>query len=629
VQTDDAPTPQRLLTPSPVPSMSIGVGHRPPSHPSTPSPDPRSETSSFSDSPASNISQLLERVTGLLNKLQEADALTLTNRLKRHNLKGDVAHLSRTTVNTIISEASQLRNQFRHLLEDEKTVIVCTRKDLRALFKLFKELFNEMGQLRVTLNEIIMDPSIAPVVRELALDPVKKDRVAADLDLLHGSSGGGGGGGSGGWIGPISKLFGSQPPQSERAGLGAGIHRSSSTKTPGGGMRSQPKFVPKLQPALSASATTVNVEFSGSAVRSISSQQGPTPGLGGISRTNSAMSGSGAGGGLGTSTSGVMGIFAGAPVPRDSWVVLDHAGNPTSRASRRISLTSPESGPSGIGTPASGGPRSRAGSLIPRQPNPNRISRHVDAVIDVTSPQSAIPEDGEEEDYVAPLLQRTLRHRGLSDSSIHSTYLEQEQDPSASSSARPSYPVNEPYRPPAPVGLWPNRGGPLLGGGVGSGGGMFQGLARRVQHFAGLTTSVNAAMPSPLGEAVDDRNLMDDAYQQHQDQLVSPPNTGSPATSAKRERAGDDLHRIRPRRPSHPHSQGPASRVVSGNSASSAGSGGLSNLIPGLSSWATTAVSAADEPFYVGSPRDESGMLSPAERIREKTVFGHSTRDYY
>ncbi|KAF5334399.1 hypothetical protein D9611_013522 [Ephemerocybe angulata] len=120
---------------------------------STP-PDPRSESSSFSESLSSHVSGIFERATHLLNKMTQADALTLTNRLKRQNLKGaDLSHLSRTTVSNIVAEAIELRSQFRVLLEDEKTVVTCTRKDLRVLFKLLKDVFMELGQLRVSLND--------------------------------------------------------------------------------------------------------------------------------------------------------------------------------------------------------------------------------------------------------------------------------------------------------------------------------------------------------------------------------------------------------------------------------------------------------------------------------------------
>lgn len=50
-----------------------------------------------------------------------------------------------------------------------------------------------------------------------------------------------------------------------------------------------------------------------------------------------------------------------------------------------------------------------------------RLSRVVDAVIDVTNPMND-PDAMDGDDMLGPLLHRPLRRRGLSDSSIHSTY---------------------------------------------------------------------------------------------------------------------------------------------------------------------------------------------------------------
>ncbi|KAJ7571938.1 hypothetical protein C8J56DRAFT_1176433 [Mycena floridula] len=332
-----------LLSPSTVPS-----------HTSSPSPnDPRSESSSFSESSASNMSILLERVAGLLNRMSQADALTLTNRLKRQHLKGaDIGYLSRSTVGNIVNDVGALRTQFRALLEDDKAVTVCTRRDLRSLFKVLKDIFSEMGQMRVTLNQVILDPSVAPAVSELSLNPSKAEAESIATQEKDGS-----------WMAPISKLFGAAPAP--------GITRSVS----GRAIPRPPRFVPKLQPALSASATTVNVEFSGSGVgRAVTSTQ--------VQAVSSP-----------ASHSNVMGIFAGAPAIPDSWVVLPKV------------------------------PRRVQSSIRPTETANNRLSRNVDAIIDFANPPR---EDDEEADYLGPLIQRGLRRKNLSDSSIHSTFMEQE-----------------------------------------------------------------------------------------------------------------------------------------------------------------------------------------------------------
>jgi hypothetical protein len=95
-----------------------------------------------------------------------------------------------------------------------------------------------------------------------------------------------------------------------------------------------------------------------------------------------------------------MGIFAGAPRP-ESWVILPPKSSLES-PSDALSPSSPSKPSRGVG---------------------KRLSKHVDAVIDVSSPKG-----DEDSDYASPLLQRTLRRRGLSDSSIHATFISQAVD---------------------------------------------------------------------------------------------------------------------------------------------------------------------------------------------------------
>ncbi|KAF5392979.1 hypothetical protein D9757_001094 [Collybiopsis confluens] len=437
-------------SPSPAPSSNLMP---------TPSPhDPRSETSSFSESTASNMSILIDRVSSLLHRMTQADALTLTNRLKRQHLRGaDIGHLSRSTVSNIINDVASLRMQFRYLLEDENLAMMCNRKDLRALFKFFREVFVEMGGMRVTLNEVILDPGVAGKVSELALDP-EKARKSRE------GGGGGGVGVSSGWMAPISKLFGGAST-SARADAGVGgtangsgngaLERAVSpaaaalgglVRTPSMKGNSRPaRFVPKLQPALSASATTVNVEFSAGVGRSVSSSFAMPSSSGYLSRQNTGdvamhqpigpgpgngMMGAGADAGAGSSSS-VMGIFAGAPQPNpDPWVMIP-------RGPRRVQSAIHPSGSAQMPFRRPGGVtmfgRDMNGNL-------NRLSRNVDAIIDEQNPR-VIDSDGseigisvedgeggggvEKADSVTPLVQRRLRRRGLSDSSIRSSFVGQ------------------------------------------------------------------------------------------------------------------------------------------------------------------------------------------------------------
>ncbi|KAG2155075.1 uncharacterized protein EDB93DRAFT_1239354 [Suillus bovinus] len=357
--------------------------------------DGRSDTSSFQDGQPSHLSALLERMMSLLLRMSQADALTLTNRLKRQHLRGaDVKHLSRATVSGILSEITQLRAQYRMLLEDEKVSLTCTRKDLRGLFKFFKDVFEELGQLRVTLNDVILEPSIAQRVSEMALDPAKAEAMEKESKASGpGSS----------WMVPFSKLFGSSLSESS-------THPSQSPPRPvsrGRGVIHQPRPVPKLGPALAASATIVNVEFSGAGIgKSVTSTFSAHPTneahtFGPISHIDTIPRPP-------TSTSNVrsvMGIFAGAPHPNDAadpWVVLP-------RAPRRVRSTFFK-----VDEPSQSDTTTIDRSLAYKRSN-SHLSREIGT--------DTSPEHGEVDDIPGPLLERTLRRRGLSDSSIHSTYM--------------------------------------------------------------------------------------------------------------------------------------------------------------------------------------------------------------
>ncbi|TFK43926.1 hypothetical protein BDQ12DRAFT_643723 [Crucibulum laeve] len=522
VQTEPWPG---LLSPSPMLS-----------HISTPSNDPRSESSSFSESLSSYLSALLERAVALHNRMAQADALTLTNRLKRQHLKGaDVGHLSRSTVSNIINEANNLRNQFRALLEDDKIVVACTRKDLRVLLKFFKDVFTEMGQLRVTLNDVILDPTNAPRISELALNPAKAE---ADMDRENASLGVGGG-----WMAPISKLFAPSARTENSAGERNLLNRSTS-----GPVRA-PRFVPKLRPALAASATTVNVEFSGTGVgRSMTSTFSASASQPEITQEVSLM----------PQSNSAMSIFAGAPqpAPADSWVVLP-------KGPRKVQSTIWS--PSETATPAATATIGRSAG----RRNNNRLSRNVDAVIDVERP---IDED-EEPDFLPPLLERTLRRRGLSDSSIHSTFTNQGDDARVPPSQNGFSGESEQRRT-----IWPERGS------------VFQALSRTVQNFR-----IAASHPSTSAAS---------------QPVSSPPSSSVPQLLPQTPRR---IVSSTPRKAA----SGPV-RVASP---------GITNILPNLSSWATSNMMANSpegaDPFIAGSSiRDESFV----QRTRRP---GEDGRDFF
>ncbi|KAL6307178.1 hypothetical protein BKA93DRAFT_747895 [Sparassis latifolia] len=384
--------------------------------------DGQSESSSVMDNnqPSSTVmSALLERVTTLLTRLSQADAFTLTDRLKRQHLVGaDVSHLSRTTVSGILRESAALRAHFRAFLEDDKVTTTCTRRDLRTLLKLVKDMFAEMGQMRVTLNDVILDPSVANKVSEMALHPAKATAETSGVDAGNLSAPG--------WMAPISKLLGlpsAGPNASEQAASRALAPpvRSSSR----GRGRAPSRVVPKREAALSASAMTVNVEFSGTAVgRSVTSTYSAHPEredsisiLSMQSLTTQPVAPVPNGPNTNLSRS-VMGIFAGAPRTEDSvdpWIVIP-------KPQRGFTVPMPgvrEGSLTGTGAPSgsASGAATVGRSALRHAASRIGLSRLVDAVDlagDRPEPQEASP---------STLLDRTLIRRGLSDSSIHTTFM--------------------------------------------------------------------------------------------------------------------------------------------------------------------------------------------------------------
>ena len=149
---------------------------------------PPSETSSLHDARTSALSTLIEHMARLLTRAVHSDVPTLSKRLKRQHLPhlaGDVGHLSRSTINSILAEVNDLRAHFRTVMDAEKKVDThpagsvsekdklesqVTRKDFLSLVKLFKEVFTELSTLRGLINDVILDPATAAKLRDTALN---------------------------------------------------------------------------------------------------------------------------------------------------------------------------------------------------------------------------------------------------------------------------------------------------------------------------------------------------------------------------------------------------------------------------------------------------------------------------
>ncbi|KAF9527978.1 hypothetical protein CPB83DRAFT_855117 [Crepidotus variabilis] len=557
-----------------------------PSHLSSTSPhDAQSESSSFSESQSTHIGSILDKVLTLFNRIAQADALTLTNRLKRQHLKGaDVGHLSRSTVSTILAEANNLRVNFRFLLEDDKIITACTRKDLRLLFKFIKDVFTELGQLRVALNEIILDPSSAARMSELALNPGKAEAERKAREAA-------GQGGPASWMAPISKLF--LPTGKADGGSGIAVPRILLPRGNSGGLSGgsgpvpivrAPRLVPKLGPALAASATTVNVEFSGSGVgRAVTSTMRgqPTVTTGQMATSAEIPSGTQI-----PSSSSLMGIFAGAPKPiepSDPWVVL-----PSSGARRKPPIHLGHSRDSSIGTATVGRAALRRTT--------NRLSRNVDAVIDnVETPRN---DDDEEQDRLPPLLERALRRRGLSDSSIHSTFTKhgEDGDPEVPQSPRRNIAI-----PAARAPAWPERHS------------VFQTLSQTLINFGRAAATPNVTIETPLSTEPELTRSSKTSSLRAVPTVESAPSSAtaldeppmSPVESTA-ESAGSADVGSHPQTPVKKVPQPKASRVASPNR------GGRSSILPSLSALAMIDPISGSDPFIASSLRDESYMQRSA-----------------
>lgn len=314
---------------------------------------PTTPYSAFTPDSTGSLLVLVEHIGKILQRVRQADVPTLTRRLRRQHLAGDVGHLSASTIKALVRDIDGMRAHFRGVLEEERrqpgtASSLVARKDFMQLLKLFKELLAELVELRACVNRVILDPAEVARLRDAVAAAVEEQGEARR-----------GGGATLGWIAPtIQKLFtgGAAEPTTPQA-LARG---------------------PKLEPSTSASTTHVNVEFASTGIirRSTLAEEGE-PVVLRRQRERPAMT---LGDGSVRQRAGLMGIFAGAQAPRPV--------GPSIRAKPSMEFHARKQG------------------------HRRQISNAVDAVIDQPVPEDALP----------PLLERTLRPRGLSDSSIRSTF---------------------------------------------------------------------------------------------------------------------------------------------------------------------------------------------------------------
>lgn len=372
---------------------------RRPSHNSEPSvaapdtPAGHSETSSLLGVPVSDrkgtvpqLTELLEYLSKMLTQLRGVDIPTLNRRLRKQHLPGDVGHLSRSTIANLQSEVSELRHRFRSLLE----VSDVSRREMTLLLKLLKDVFSDVLELQNVVNAVTIDPKLAKKLRREAFtDPDAPPETVSGL----------------GWIAaPLTNLFAATQKPSEAPAVPATPSRDRIITPPAPPTRA----APKQQASTSATTTHISVEFGSSGpvrralpalsqsvsdTSSVASRSVSAPISAGSTRVRSR-----------ASRSDLMGIFAGAQPTGVSPAVRARVRHASSQYF---------------------GPSDRRIFSEPRE----RLSTIVDAVLD--------PGDGEEDaipgDYEPPLLERTLRPRGLSDSSIRSSTVIDPQRPEETS----------------------------------------------------------------------------------------------------------------------------------------------------------------------------------------------------
>ncbi|WVO14072.1 hypothetical protein L204_101699 [Cryptococcus depauperatus] len=372
-----------------------------------------SSTPNLEDVHASSLLIVVEHLSRILSKLRATDVPTLNKRLKKQHLPGDVMHLSQTTLRALQQEISDIRQQFKAV----HNLGVVDARDFNLMLRLMKDVFSDLVELQAVVNDVTVTPSVAKKLHKAAYkteddEAVKGTNVASSL----------------GWIAaPITKFFltPADDPDDHSISLPvpavAGLERGKADGLP-------KRTAPKQQAMASATATYVSVEFGGAGmVRRMapalntpsltvpvvkepelvdpSSQQRMASGPATVGRVEGRLAPPQTGKSLRSVQSKanrneLLGLFAGAaprvPMPEESWTVVKR---------KKIESKPVEDCKAEFTTATA---------------NKKKLSTAVDAVID----QSAVGNDNDiviADDYESPLLERQLRPRGLSDSSIRST----------------------------------------------------------------------------------------------------------------------------------------------------------------------------------------------------------------
>ncbi|GAA5846741.1 hypothetical protein JCM3766R1_005050 [Sporobolomyces carnicolor] len=370
------------------------------------------------------LGQLLEHVVKLLGRLQAADIATQTRRLAKQNLPGgDVKHVAQANLKDLAHEIDSMRDKFRRILEQERSALaketprattqmsssesLISRREFVSLVKLLRDLLFEASRLRSLVNRVQLDPSLASRLGDLD-DPSS----AGTAELLGGgdpSSSKAAAVTAGGLLAPLSRLFGSTLSPG-----GSGEHPTLASRASSAQLRAPPK-----RGGYSAvTSATVNVEFGKAAVRSSSTTEATNSSS--PSQTPLAARPDHA------PNRDISSIFAGSAArPVDPWVVVsdDQAAPAVSPSPIPQSRRGPPARSPGLASVASS--YLPFGRMLASSYRP-AMSSTTNAVLDsIPHAPPAASRDGSAAPSEPPptLLERQLRPRGLSDSSIRSTFL--------------------------------------------------------------------------------------------------------------------------------------------------------------------------------------------------------------
>lgn len=255
------------------------------------------------------------------------------------------------------------------------TESLVVRKDFVALVKLFRDLLFETSRLRSLVNRIELEPTLAPSLRELdGMNVVDTERTTQSSSS------------AGGLLAPLSRMVGTFLGEPNKAPI---------LRQP-----SRPLPTTKLTGSSGITSATVEVEFGKGATKQAVTVGSSNSGLASTSLQKSTSSRDSIAGGQSTMNSSKSGsqvkrdlnnIFAGTTksTAAEPWVVLPSRNTPSSNPFGRL--------------------------LSNYRPSKSSTAY---AVLD-SIPHRAPVDQGPQ----ATLLERTLRPRGLSDSSIRSTFI--------------------------------------------------------------------------------------------------------------------------------------------------------------------------------------------------------------